>query len=71
MVLAFVFAAGINFFSYFYSDMAASPSNAHLFIVAPVISARDLANLFSTHPPIAKRVKRLIGRSGMYGVQSK
>jgi heat shock protein HtpX len=51
--------------------MAASPSNAHLFIVAPVISARDLANLFSTHPPIAKRIERLIGRSSVYGVQSK
>jgi heat shock protein HtpX len=51
--------------------MAASPSNAHLFIVAPVISARDLANLFSTHPPIPKRIERLIGRSSVYGVQSK
>ena len=51
--------------------MAASPSNAHLFIVAPVISARDLANLFSTHPPIAKRIERLIGRTSVYGVQSK
>ena len=51
--------------------MAASPSNAHLFIVAPVISARDLANLFSTHPPIAKRIERLIGRPSVYGVQSK
>ncbi|MGC2161435.1 MAG: zinc metalloprotease HtpX [Silvibacterium sp.] len=51
--------------------MAASPSNAHLFIVAPVISARDLGNLFSTHPPIPKRIERLIGRPSVYGVQSK
>jgi heat shock protein HtpX len=51
--------------------MAASPSNAHLFIVAPVISARDLAGLFSTHPPIPKRIERLIGRPSVYGVQSR
>jgi heat shock protein HtpX len=50
--------------------LQASPSNAHLFIVAPVISARDLANLFSTHPPIPKRIERLIGRSSVYGVQN-
>lgn len=49
--------------------MAASPTTAHLFIVAPVISARDLAGLFSTHPPIPKRIERLIGRSSIYGVQ--
>ncbi|HLH36518.1 MAG TPA: zinc metalloprotease HtpX [Alloacidobacterium sp.] len=51
--------------------MAASPSNAHLFIVQPLMSARDFANLFSTHPPIAKRVERLIGRPSIYGVQDK
>lgn len=51
--------------------MPASPTNAHLFIVAPVISARDLANLFSTHPPIPKRIERLIGRSSVYGVQDR
>jgi heat shock protein HtpX len=42
--------------------LQASPSNAHLFIVAPMISGASLANLFSTHPPIAKRIERLIGR---------
>jgi heat shock protein HtpX len=47
--------------------MQASPSNAHLFIVQPLVSARDFANLFSTHPPIPKRIERLIGRSSMYG----
>jgi heat shock protein HtpX len=46
--------------------MGASPTTAHLFIVAPVISARDLAGLFSTHPPIPKRIERLIGRSHVY-----
>ena len=42
--------------------MGATPSTAHLFIVAPVISAASFANLFSTHPPIAKRIERLVGR---------
>jgi heat shock protein HtpX len=42
--------------------MRASPSNAHLFIVAPLLSGASFANLFSTHPPIAKRIERLIGR---------
>jgi heat shock protein HtpX len=31
---------------------------AHLFIVNP-LSGRSLANLFSTHPPISERVRRL------------
>jgi heat shock protein HtpX len=43
--------------------MQASPSNAHLFIVAPLLSGVSFANLFSTHPPIAKRIERLTGRS--------
>lgn len=51
--------------------LSASPTNAHLFIVAPMISARDLAGLFSTHPPIPKRIERLIGRSSVYGVQNR
>jgi heat shock protein HtpX len=51
--------------------MGASPSTAHLFIVAPVVSARDLGNLFSTHPPIAKRIERLIGRPSIYGVKDR
>jgi len=51
--------------------MQASPTNAHLFIVAPMISASDLAGLFSTHPPIPKRIERLIGRSSVYGAQSR
>jgi heat shock protein HtpX len=42
--------------------MQATPSTAHLFIVQPVISGASLASLFSTHPPIAKRIERLTGR---------
>src|SRR5207237_908730 len=41
--------------------MVASPSTAHLFIVQPLAGV-DFASLFSTHPPIAKRVERLTGR---------
>jgi len=42
--------------------LVASPSTAHLFIVQPLVSAQMLANLFSTHPPISKRIERLTGR---------
>jgi len=41
--------------------MAATPSTAHMFIIKPLVAA-DFANLFSTHPPIAKRIERLTGR---------
>jgi heat shock protein HtpX len=42
--------------------MMASPTNAHLFIVAPLLGSGGFGNLFSTHPPIKERIKRLIGR---------
>jgi heat shock protein HtpX len=42
--------------------MQASPSTAHLFIVAPLLSGASFANLFSTHPPMASRIQRLLGR---------
>ncbi|ACX52209.1 peptidase M48 Ste24p [Ammonifex degensii KC4] len=38
--------------------MHVSPATSHLFIVNP-LSGEALASLFSTHPPIAERVKRL------------
>jgi heat shock protein HtpX len=38
--------------------MAANPSTAHMFIVNPLNGA-GIANLFSSHPPIAKRITRL------------
>src|SRR6201995_4132203 len=43
--------------------MQATPSTAHLFIVAPLINRASFANLFATHPPMAKRIERLTGRS--------
>jgi len=42
--------------------MEASPSTAHLFIVAPLLGSGGIASLFSTHPPMKDRIQRLIGR---------
>jgi heat shock protein HtpX len=45
--------------------MQASPSTAHLFIVAPFLGGASFANLFSTHPPMAQRIARLTGRPSL------
>jgi heat shock protein HtpX len=42
--------------------MEASPSTAHMFIVHP-FSGSSLMNLFSTHPPIQKRIARLLDQT--------
>ncbi len=40
--------------------MEANPATSHLFIVKP-FSGQSLMSLFSTHPPIEKRIERLLG----------
>jgi heat shock protein HtpX len=45
--------------------MQASPSTAHLFIIQPLLGM-DFGSLFSTHPPIAKRIERLTGRAAEF-----
>ena len=47
--------------------LIASPTSAHLFIVQPLLSGETFASLFSTHPPIQKRIERLIGRPYVHG----
>ena len=47
--------------------LVASPSTAHLFIVQPMIGM-DFASLFSTHPPVQKRIERLTGRAAEFQV---
>ena len=42
--------------------MQAEPATAHMFIANP-LSGQNLTNLFSTHPPIEKRIARLSGNS--------
>jgi len=42
--------------------MKAQPTTAHMFIVNP-LSGAGLASLFSTHPPLEERIRRLRGRS--------
>ncbi|MGO8791360.1 MAG: zinc metalloprotease HtpX [Terriglobia bacterium] len=42
--------------------MDVAPSMAHLYILQPLTSGAIFSSLFSTHPPIRKRIERLIGR---------
>ena len=39
----------------------ANPATAHMFIIQPFTGA-SLASLFSTHPPMDKRIAALLGR---------
>nr|NIT82531.1 M48 family metalloprotease [Nitrospinaceae bacterium]NIU96903.1 M48 family metalloprotease [Nitrospinaceae bacterium]NIX34893.1 M48 family metalloprotease [Nitrospinaceae bacterium]NIY15770.1 M48 family metalloprotease [Nitrospinaceae bacterium] len=39
--------------------MDAEPATAHMFIVSP-LSGKDMMSLFSTHPPMAKRIEALM-----------
>jgi heat shock protein HtpX len=41
--------------------MEANPSTAHMFIVNP-LSGRSMMRMFSTHPPLEDRIRRLLGR---------
>ena len=41
--------------------LQATPSTAHLFIIAPLLGG-GFGTLFSTHPPTKERIRRLIGR---------
>ena len=41
--------------------MKANPSTAHMFIVNP-LSGRAMMKLFSTHPPLEERIRRLLGK---------
>jgi heat shock protein HtpX len=45
--------------------LEANPQTAHLFIVNP-LSGRGLTNLFSTHPPLQERIKRLMALAGVH-----
>ena len=42
--------------------LQASPIMAHLYIYQPLTTGAIFSSLFSTHPPIRKRIERLIGR---------
>jgi heat shock protein HtpX len=45
--------------------MKANPATAHMFIVNP-LSGKNMMALFSTHPPVEKRIERL--RSMAHGI---
>jgi heat shock protein HtpX len=43
--------------------LESSPAMSHMYIIKPFSAGQVFANLFSTHPPTAKRIERLIGRA--------
>src|SRR6202451_149054 len=47
--------------------LLASPSTAHLFIIQPLLAGMSFGNLFSPHPPTAKRIERFNGRANALG----
>lgn len=47
--------------------LLASPNSAHLFIIAPLLPKDTFTSMFSTHPPIQKRIEKLIGRPSVLG----
>jgi heat shock protein HtpX len=47
--------------------LIATPSTAHMFIIQPFLGGMSFGNLFSTHPPTAKRIERLTGRPADFG----
>jgi len=49
--------------------MQAEPATAHMFIANP-LSGKSMMNLFSTHPPLEKRIARLTGSGSGFGQNS-
>ena len=43
------------------APMVSSPSMAHMYIQAPLLGGISFGSLFSTHPPTAERIARLMG----------
>ena len=47
--------------------MQSSPATAHMYIIQPLLGGVTFGSLFSTHPPTAERIARLMGmRPGSY-----
>ena len=44
--------------------LKASPATSHMFIVAP-LSGGSMLRLFSTHPPLEERIRRLVGATAI------